>query len=654
MTVSLQGSSPSRRRPVRLVATLGVLVAAFAVGAAGAHAETGSPSAGDGPGGAADYAAAAREFGVPEPLLLAYAYTLSRWDDHVGAPSAAGGYGPLHLTVSTAVQPSGRGGAQPDRAARLRADPAANTLTRAATLVGLPAERLRSDPTANIRGGAALLADEARRAGVHSTRLAGWYPVVSRLAGGSVLAEAVFDVLRTGVKRTTNSGRSLRLAAQPDAVPAPPARSARAVPGADTPAECPAALDCRFVPAAYAWNNTADANDYGNYDPADRPDDGNKIRYIVIHDTEGSYDGTVQWFQNPYSYTSAHYVIRSSDGEITQMVRNKDVAWHAGNWPVNTESIGIEHEAVAVEGATWYTDAMYRASATLVRYLAHRYGIPLDRAHILGHDDVANGNRYRNSHWDPGPFWDWNRYMELLGATGGNATDEGGAAGVTSKAGSASGTGGHSDLVTITPSFATNRPPLTYCPPNGSGCRDLPAQPANTVLLRTEPRDDAPLLTDPVLGGGTTDIADWSNKAVAGRRYAVAQRRGDWTGIWYRGTVAWLPTAAVTPARGWTIRARAGAKVPVFAAALPEPAEWPAGTPAGQPSSPPAMTQLYTISGDQLYPLAGRQPAAYYYARFDDAQVPLNHTIIRGSRTYYRISFNHFYLYVPTSDVTVG
>jgi hypothetical protein len=91
-----------------------------------------------------------------------------------------------------------------------------------------------------------------------------------------------------------------------------------------------------------------------------------------------------------------------------------------------------------------------------------------------------------------------------------------------------------------------------------------------------------------------------------------------------------------------------------FAAALPEPGEWPAGAPAGQPSTPPTMKALYTISGDQRYQLADTQRAEYYYARFDAANVPLNHTIVVGAKSYYRISFNHRYMYVRTTDVTVG
>jgi N-acetyl-anhydromuramyl-L-alanine amidase AmpD len=573
---------------------------------------------------AGDFAAAAREFAVPEALLLGYSHALTGWQDHGGLPSAQGGYGPMHLTAPDAVAASGRGGARsPAATERRRTDPAHNTLARAAALVGQPAARLRTDLTQNVRGGAALLADEARRAGLRPATLADWYPVVVRLSGGSgssTLADDVFETLRTGT-----ADARLRLAAQPGvAVPRRPATTGQA--------ECPADLACTFVPAAYAWNNTADANDYGNYDPANRPADGNRIRYIVIHDTEGSFDSTVQSFQNPYAYTSAHYVIRSSDGAVTQMVHTKDVAWHAGNWTVNTESIGIEHEGFAVDGATWYTDAMYRSSAKLVRYLAHRYHIPIDRQHILGHDDVANDNHYADSHWDPGPFWDWDRYLSLV------------------RGGAEPNTAGR--LVTVRPRFSTNRPPLKYC--DSTGCRDLPAQPANAVLLRTAPRDDAPLLTDPVLGGGTNDIADWSDKAVTGRRYAVAGRSGDWTAIWYGGQRAWLHTADLCAAGGTTVAPKPGLQVPVFAAALPEPSEWPPGTPAGQPSTPPAMNPLYTISGDQRYQLADTQRAGYYYARFDGADVPLNHTMIVGAQTYYRISFNHRYLYVRASDVTLG
>jgi N-acetyl-anhydromuramyl-L-alanine amidase AmpD len=90
---------------------------------------------------------------------------------------------------------------------------------------------------------------------------------------------------------------------------------------------------------------------------------------LFIHVTEGTYTSAINWFRNDASNVSAHYVIRSSDGQITQMVREKDIAWHAGYWDWNVKSIGIEHEAY-VNNPAWYTDAMYRSSAALTRNIA--------------------------------------------------------------------------------------------------------------------------------------------------------------------------------------------------------------------------------------------------------------------------------------------
>ena len=83
--------------------------------------------------------------------------------------------------------------------------------------------------------------------------------------------------------------------------------------------ECPPELRCQFLPAAYAQNSSS-PYDYGNYDLADRPADGLAIRYVVVHDTEEGYDSTLAEFQDSHAYVSAHYVIRSSDGLVTQMV----------------------------------------------------------------------------------------------------------------------------------------------------------------------------------------------------------------------------------------------------------------------------------------------------------------------------------------------
>jgi N-acetyl-anhydromuramyl-L-alanine amidase AmpD len=115
------------------------------------------------------------------------------------------------------------------------------------------------------------------------------------------------------------------------------------------------------------------------YDLATRPDDGLAVRYVVIHDTEVEYDTTVALFQNPLAYVSAHYVLRSSDGQVTQMVPTHNVAWHAGNWWVNTHAVGIENEGFATQGNLWFTNRMYHSIARLTRYLAERYELGRSR-----------------------------------------------------------------------------------------------------------------------------------------------------------------------------------------------------------------------------------------------------------------------------------
>jgi N-acetyl-anhydromuramyl-L-alanine amidase AmpD len=134
------------------------------------------------------------------------------------------------------------------------------------------------------------------------------------------------------------------------------------------------------------------------------------ILFVIIHITEGSYAGAISWFRNPASNVSAHYVLRSSDGEVTQMVRHRDIGWHAGSWWYNQRSIGIEHEAFSAAGSErWYTPALYRASADLTRFVTQRYGIARNRSTILGHREVSERGTIC-----PGPFWNWATYMALV------------------------------------------------------------------------------------------------------------------------------------------------------------------------------------------------------------------------------------------------
>ncbi|WP_149823133.1 N-acetylmuramoyl-L-alanine amidase [Streptomyces tailanensis] len=146
-----------------------------------------------------------------------------------------------------------------------------------------------------------------------------------------------------------------------------------------------------------------------NYTTAERPT-SHSVDLVIIHVTQTTYKNTLPVFWNPAKQVSAHYVLRSADGRVTQCVRERDIAWHAGNWDYNARSIGIEHEGW-VDRPEYFTGAMYEQSAALTAAICETYGIPKDRAHIIGHHEVPG-----TDHTDPGPHWDWARYIRLVNA----------------------------------------------------------------------------------------------------------------------------------------------------------------------------------------------------------------------------------------------
>jgi N-acetyl-anhydromuramyl-L-alanine amidase AmpD len=152
-----------------------------------------------------------------------------------------------------------------------------------------------------------------------------------------------------------------------------------------------------------AWHPASRAN----YTPSNRPR-AHPLHYVVIHVAQTTHSGTLSVFRDPAEKVSAHYVVRSTDGHVAQCVREADIAWHAGNWDYNTRSIGIEHEGW-VDRPRYFTDAMYERSARLTAAICARYGIPLNRAHIIGHHEVPGSD-----HTDPGRHWDWKRYLRLV------------------------------------------------------------------------------------------------------------------------------------------------------------------------------------------------------------------------------------------------
>ncbi|HEY5924938.1 MAG TPA: N-acetylmuramoyl-L-alanine amidase [Kofleriaceae bacterium] len=253
-------------------------------------------------------------------------------------------------------------------------------LHRGAMLAGVSEHTVRTDVEASIRAGAALLREQMIDGDV--TR-------ALRAYGGTSFAHAIDKALARGIDGRDDAGRAVVVAA----------RAAARVPGFSSVTQAAGYPGAEWIPA-YS----------GNYQVANRG--VGDITSIIIHDTEGSYSGTISWFKDPDANVSAHYVIRSSDGHIAQMVDEKNVAWHIACF--NTSSIGLEHEGYAAKPDQWFTEAMYAESAKLTAYLADKYMIEKSHGPIQGHGEAPDCS----THTDPGPGWKWDHYIDLV-RTGG-------------------------------------------------------------------------------------------------------------------------------------------------------------------------------------------------------------------------------------------
>jgi AmpD protein len=155
---------------------------------------------------------------------------------------------------------------------------------------------------------------------------------------------------------------------------------------------------------------------------------GEEVNLLVIHNISlppGEFGGSCirEFFCNeldcdahPYfdqlrdMEVSSHLLIER-DGHVVQFVPFGLRAWHAGQSSFqgrencNDFSIGIELEGTD-DGA--YTDAQYSSLAAVTRELQHRYPA-ITAQRITGHSDIAPGRKT-----DPGPAFDWPRYMNLL------------------------------------------------------------------------------------------------------------------------------------------------------------------------------------------------------------------------------------------------
>ena len=335
-----------------------------------------------------EFSQASEEYGVPVELLKAMGYVNTLWEM---PPPDASPYEPGSL--------HGRG---TYGLMQLQQNPDTDTLGRASELTGLSEEEIKNDRAANVRGGAAVLADIVGEN--KPSDLDGWFDAVAEYGGGTLYAEEVYETLQDGASATTQAGEKLEIAPRE---------------GIDSETKLATKARGQYPGSTYYGNN---GNNYTNANrgPA-------QIDKIVVHVAQGSYSGTLGYFNDPGTCCSAHYTV-SGSGAVGQSVSEQDIAYHAGWWATNKTSIGIEH-AGYVGNPSSFTDAMYRSSAKLTAYAAKKYGVPLDRSHIIGHHQVPGcdgGGGGISCHTDPGRYWNWDKYMNYVksyfGAGGGGST----------------------------------------------------------------------------------------------------------------------------------------------------------------------------------------------------------------------------------------
>ncbi len=129
--------------------------------------------------------------------------------------------------------------------------------------------------------------------------------------------------------------------------------------------------------------------------------EGNQVKAVVIHITDGTNQSVIYEFTNPASKKSAHYLVKRN-GDIIQFVEEKFCAWHAGYkfkqtakivlsegllLNTNLYTIGIEHEAFANQDLT---EIQYVNSAKLVNEICQRHGILKDTEHIIKHNSIRS------------------------------------------------------------------------------------------------------------------------------------------------------------------------------------------------------------------------------------------------------------------------
>ena len=145
--------------------------------------------------------------------------------------------------------------------------------------------------------------------------------------------------------------------------------------------------------------NSSNPRKHETYNPS------GKITDIVIH--HAAANATVEalgaLFAAPARQASANYGI-GTDGRVACYVEEENRPWTTGSREIDFRAITIE---VASDTTHPYvvTNKAYDALIKLVADICERNNIPLDREHVIGHEEYSPKKK------DPGELFDWSRII---------------------------------------------------------------------------------------------------------------------------------------------------------------------------------------------------------------------------------------------------
>ena len=167
-------------------------------------------------------------------------------------------------------------------------------------------------------------------------------------------------------------------------------------------------------------------------------DKPNRSEYVMLHFCSAVVDHPEDPYRMEYvrktfidADVSIHYIIDRA-GTVYCYIPEDRVAWHAGKgqWAgdekytdkMNFYAIGIELVGIGSakdmslymtkenynkldKSLRGFTDAQYISLKALVEDICCRNGIPMDREHVIGHEDYSSRKK------DPGELFDWDRLL---------------------------------------------------------------------------------------------------------------------------------------------------------------------------------------------------------------------------------------------------